>query len=60
MGWDRQLHSGSVTISVVRMGAGQVLSVNAQATNTTYLQKLNKTCRGQTIPEAVRALSEQT
>ena len=26
---------------------------------STHLQKLNKTCRGQTIPEAVRPLSEQ-
>lgn len=26
---------------------------------TTHLQKLNKTCRGQTTPEAARPLNEQ-
>lgn len=41
-----------------------MLSVHAlvglqQCSGSTHLQKLNKTCRGQTIPEAVRPLSEQ-
>lgn len=43
---------------------GQVLSLHAlvslkQHCSSTHLQKLNKTCRGQTIPEAVRPLSEE-
>lgn len=55
---------GSTLVDTASKEMGQVRTVHAlvslkQHYSSTHLQKLNKTCRGQTIPEAARPLSEQ-
>ena len=64
MGWDGQPYSHSVNKSMEKTAGKKRAGAFSPCTGghyrgSTHLQKLNKTCRGQTIPEAVRPLSEQ-
>lgn len=70
--WTSHTIQGSVWWAAIRLWTrgikkktGRVLPVHAlmplqSRRNSTHLQKLNETCRGQTIPEAARPLGEQT